>query len=232
MAKRLLVVDDEAKLLRAVAVTLREEGYEVATARSGVEALVSVNARVPDLIVSDIRMPGMDGYQLARTLRSNPRTELNPVIFLTAKGERKDRLAGIRAGVHAYLVKPWLSIDPFSLGGAVWLAAGAVVLSLAGEVVAGMIVGRRARLSPVASLNTSFTLLARGEFSIIIANLALTGRLAAILQPFAALYVLILASLAPLLAKESDRIYGLFRRLLVRFSGGETAAEEAAEGRV
>ncbi len=112
MAKRLLVVDDEAKLLRAVAVTLREEGYEVTTARSGADALVAVNASVPDLIVSDIRMPGMDGYQLARTLRSNPRTELIPVIFLTARGERKDRIAGIRTGVDAYLTKPF---DPEEL---------------------------------------------------------------------------------------------------------------------
>lgn len=112
MAKRLLVVDDEAKLLRAVAVTLREEGYEVATARSGAEALAAVNASVPDLIISDIRMPGMDGYQLARALRSNPRTELIPVIFLTAKGERQARLAGIRTGADAYLTKPF---DPEEL---------------------------------------------------------------------------------------------------------------------
>lgn len=112
MAKRILVVDDEAKLLRAVAVTLREEGYEVATARSGAEALVSASASVPDVIVSDIRMPRMDGYQLARALRSNPRTELIPVVFLTAKSERKDRLAGIRTGVDAYLVKPF---DPEEL---------------------------------------------------------------------------------------------------------------------
>jgi CPA2 family monovalent cation:H+ antiporter-2 len=121
-----------------------------------------------------------------------------------------------------------LSIDPFSLGGAVWLAAGAVILSLVGVVVAGLIVGRRARLSPVASLNTSFTLLARGEFSIIIANLALAGGLAAILQPFAALYVLILASVAPLLAKESERIYGLSTRLLSRPLLRRTKDEEAA----
>lgn len=112
MAKRLLVVDDEAKLLRAVAVTLREEGYEVTTARSGAEALVSIQRGVPDLIISDIRMPGMDGHQLARSLRSNPRTELIPVIFLTAKGERKDRIAGIRTGVDAYLIKPF---DPEEL---------------------------------------------------------------------------------------------------------------------
>ena len=120
-----------------------------------------------------------------------------------------------------------LSIDPFSLGGAVWLATGAALLSLVGVVVAGLVVGRRARLSAVGSLNTSFTLLARGEFSIIIANLAQAGGLAAVIQPFAALYVLILASAAPLLAKESERIHGLFERLDGR--AGDEAVEEKAE---
>src|ERR1051325_794805 len=109
-----------------------------------------------------------------------------------------------------------LSIDPFSLGGAVWLAVGAALLSFVGVVIAGMIVGSRAKLSAVGSLNTSFTLLARGEFSIIIVNLALAGGLMAVLQPFAALYVLILASASPLLAKESDRIYELYLRLTLR----------------
>lgn len=112
MPKRLLVVDDEAKLLRAVADCLRAEGYDVTTARSGGDALVSVNASPPDLIVSDIRMPGMDGYQLARTLRQNPRTELIPIIFLTAKGEQADRVAGFRSGVDAYITKPF---DPDEL---------------------------------------------------------------------------------------------------------------------
>jgi CPA2 family monovalent cation:H+ antiporter-2 len=100
-----------------------------------------------------------------------------------------------------------LSIDPFTLGGAVWLAIGAALLSLISVIVAGMLVGRRAKLSPVGSLNLSFTLLARGEFSIIIASLAQAGGLMGLLQPFAALYVLILASASPLLAKESERIY-------------------------
>ncbi len=106
-----------------------------------------------------------------------------------------------------------LSIDPFTLGGAAGLAAGAALLSLVCVVVAGSIVGRRAKLSTVGSLNTGFTLLARGEFSIIIVNLAIAGSLMPVLQPFAALYVLILASASPLLAKESERIYGLFARL-------------------
>lgn len=122
-----------------------------------------------------------------------------------------------------------LSIDPFSLGGAVWLAAGAALLSLVGVVVAGLVVGRRARLSPVGSLNTSFTLLARGEFSIIIANLAQAGGLAAVLQPFAALYVLILASAAPLLAKESERIYGLFEKFYGRARKSAAAEEKVKD---
>lgn len=122
-----------------------------------------------------------------------------------------------------------LSIDPFTLGGAAWLATGAALLSLVGVVVAGLIVGRRAKLPTIGSLNTSFTLLARGEFSIIIVNLALAGGLTAVLQPFAALYVLILASASPLLAKESERIYGLFTKLFSRRGKTEAADEELEE---
>ncbi len=107
MSSRLLVVDDEPNLLRAVAACLRAEGFDVVTARSGAEALVRVAEGVPDLVVSDIRMPGMDGYQLARQLRANSRTALTPVVFLTAKDETADRVEGFRSGVDAYLTKPF-----------------------------------------------------------------------------------------------------------------------------
>ena len=107
MSKRLLIVDDEPNLLRAVAACLRREHYEVETARSGEEALVHIAQCLPDLIVSDIRMRRIDGYALARQLRSNPRTHLIPIVFLTAKDESSDRLAGIRSGVDAYLTKPF-----------------------------------------------------------------------------------------------------------------------------
>ena len=120
-----------------------------------------------------------------------------------------------------------LSIDPFSLGGAAWLAVGAALLSLIGVVIAGLIVGKASKISPVGSLNTGFTLLARGEFSIIIVNLAIAGGLLAVLQPFAALYVLILASGSPLLAKESERIYGLYARVVTRLR--RPAVEEVEE---
>ena len=107
MSKRLLVVDDEPNLLRAVAACLKTENYEVSTARTGHEALMQLAESVPDLIISDIRMPGMDGYKLARQLRGSPRTALVPIVFLTAKDETADRIEGFRAGVDAYLTKPF-----------------------------------------------------------------------------------------------------------------------------
>ena len=112
MAKRLLVVDDDPGLLLAVSETLRAEGYDVKTARRGAEALVIVAQALPDLIISDIRMPGMDGYQLVRNLRANARTRLVPIVFLTAKDEIADRIEGFRTGVDAYLTKPF---DPDEL---------------------------------------------------------------------------------------------------------------------
>ncbi|GEC90529.1 MULTISPECIES: cation:proton antiporter [Brevibacillus] len=102
-----------------------------------------------------------------------------------------------------------LTIDPLSLGGAVWLSIGAVALTLFGNVVAGLLAGRSAGLSPKASTNIGLTIVSRGEFSIIMANLGKAGALMEILQPFAALYVLILAILGPLLTKESKHIYKL-----------------------
>ena len=107
MPKRLLVVDDEPNLLRAVAACLKAEHYDVSTARSGHEALLQLAESVPDLIISDIRMPGMDGYKLARQLRGSPRTALVPIVFLTAKDETADRIEGFRAGIDAYLTKPF-----------------------------------------------------------------------------------------------------------------------------
>ena len=112
MAKRLLVVDDEPHLLRAVELVLRSEGFEVKTVRSAREALVSVAESLPDLIVSDIRMPGMDGYALARKLRALPHVSIVPIVFLTAKDEIEDRVQGFRAGVDVYLTKPF---DPDEL---------------------------------------------------------------------------------------------------------------------
>ena len=108
MAHSVLIVDDEPNLLRALEAYLGSEGFDVTTARSGSEALARVAQVVPDLIISDIRMPGMNGYELARHFRDSSRTTLVPIIFLTAKGETGDRIEGFRAGVDAYFTKPFV----------------------------------------------------------------------------------------------------------------------------
>lgn len=100
-----------------------------------------------------------------------------------------------------------LTIDPSALGGAVWLAMAAVVLTILGNFIAGMLAGRVAGLSPRASSNIGLTIISRGEFSIIMANLGRAGGLLPILQPFAALYVLILAILGPFMTMQSRPIY-------------------------
>ncbi|MBD2863362.1 cation:proton antiporter [Paenibacillus oceani] len=102
-----------------------------------------------------------------------------------------------------------LTIDPTTLGGAVWLSLGAVVVTLIGNFAAGMLAGKSAGLSKKASVNIGLTIVSRGEFSIVMANLGKAGSLLPLLQPFAALYVLILAILGPLLTKESKTIYKL-----------------------
>ncbi len=107
MKKRLLVIEDNARLLRVIAVYLEKAGYDVMTARDGSEALLKIAETIPDLIVSDIMMPGTDGFAFAARVRSNPRTDLIPIVFLTAKERSEDRTKGFRAGVDAYLVKPF-----------------------------------------------------------------------------------------------------------------------------
>ncbi|MGI6186833.1 MAG: cation:proton antiporter, partial [Brevibacillus sp.] len=107
-----------------------------------------------------------------------------------------------------------LTIDPLALSGAVWLSIIAVLLTMIGNFSAGLLAGRSVGLSPKASSNIGLTIMSRGEFSIIIANLGKSGGLLEILQPFAALYVLILAITGPLLTKESKRIYNLLNRVI------------------
>lgn len=102
-----------------------------------------------------------------------------------------------------------LTIDPLTLGGAVWIAVGAAIVTIIGNVTAGILAGRSAGLSSQASMNIGLTIVSRGEFSIIMADLAKAGNLLPVLQPFSALYVLILAVFGPLMTKESERIYNL-----------------------
>jgi len=107
-----------------------------------------------------------------------------------------------------------LSIDPFSLGDAFWISLGAALLTVIANVVSGMIAGRNAGLSHKASLNIGLTVMARGEFTIVVANVGIAAGLMPVLKPFSALYVLLLAIIGPLAAKESKHIYAALNKVM------------------
>lgn len=103
----ILLIEDNPEVLENVAELLELEGYQVDTAtdgREGVEVAIRV---VPDLIISDIMMPQMDGYEVLKKLSHNPNTSTIPFIFLTAKSEKSERKLGLDLGADDYLVKPY-----------------------------------------------------------------------------------------------------------------------------
>ncbi len=103
----ILVVDDDELVARTVERLLRANGFRVTVAHSGVEALQAARRNRPDLMILDVMMPGMDGYQVCRQVRSDPLLQDLPVLFLTAKGKDDDRIEGFRAGADDYLSKPF-----------------------------------------------------------------------------------------------------------------------------
>jgi len=106
---RILIAEDDRAVRQSLERTLRLEGFEVATARTGAEAVDAWAAAPPDLVILDVMMPGMDGLTACRTLRS--RTAELPILMLTARHEVGDRVAGLEAGADDYLVKPYASAE-------------------------------------------------------------------------------------------------------------------------
>ena len=105
--KRILVVDDEKHIVRLVQLNLERAGYEVITAYDGLEALEKVQSEHPDMIVLDVMMPRLDGFETLRRLRANPETAEIPVIMLTAKSQEQDIFTGWQSGADCYLTKPF-----------------------------------------------------------------------------------------------------------------------------
>ena len=106
MAEKVLLVDDDMDTLRLVGLMLQRQGYEVRAASNGKQALSMVQTDLPDLILLDIMMPDMDGYEVARQLRANLATSEIPIIMFTAKTQVDDKVAGFEAGADDYLTKP------------------------------------------------------------------------------------------------------------------------------
>ncbi len=108
MTKKILIVEDDPAALRLTSYTLEAEGYEIITAVNGVEALRKAQQEAPDLVVLDIMLPGIDGFEVCHRLRSDPESPQArmPILMLTAKSQEADREMGQKVGGDLYVAKP------------------------------------------------------------------------------------------------------------------------------
>ncbi|HUT75164.1 MAG TPA: response regulator [Armatimonadota bacterium] len=109
--KKILAVDDERHIVRLVQVNLERAGFQVISAFDGKEALKKVESENPDLIVLDVMMPHMDGFEVLKHLKSDEKTKDIPVVMLTAKAQDADVFRGWASGVDCYLTKPFNPIE-------------------------------------------------------------------------------------------------------------------------
>ena len=105
MTASILIVEDEYAVARGIQYALQQEGYDITVARSGEEGLDTATRNAPDLIVLDVRLPGMDGFEMLRRLRGAGNKA--PVLFLTARDEEMDKVIGLELGADDYLTKPF-----------------------------------------------------------------------------------------------------------------------------
>jgi len=106
MAEKILIIDDDVDTLRLVGLMLQRQGYEISAASNGSQGLAKALEERPDLILLDVMMPDMDGYEVARRLRKNPVTVNVPILMFTAKTQLDDKVAGFEVGADDYLTKP------------------------------------------------------------------------------------------------------------------------------
>ena len=104
---KILVAEDERDIRDLIAFTLRFAGYEVITAGNGEEAVQLTSEHLPDLVLTDVRMPKMTGYEACKLIKADPTTQHIPVIFLSAKGQEAEVQTGLDSGADEYLLKPF-----------------------------------------------------------------------------------------------------------------------------
>jgi DNA-binding NarL/FixJ family response regulator len=108
---RILIIEDEPQMRKNMLLVLKKEGFEVFGAANGQEGITLALRELPDVILCDVMMPGLDGYGVLAALRAERATETTPFIFLTAKGEHRDVRAGMNLGADDYLTKPVIIAD-------------------------------------------------------------------------------------------------------------------------
>ncbi len=106
MAQKILIIDDDLDTLRLVGAMLQRQGYQIAVASNGEQGLSQAGSENPDLILVDVMMPDMDGYEVTRRLRNNPQTADIPILMFTAKTQLDDKVSGFESGADDYLTKP------------------------------------------------------------------------------------------------------------------------------
>jgi DNA-binding response OmpR family regulator len=109
--KRILVVDDDPTYLTLEESVLKREGYEVVTAEDGTKAMTLYQEQDFDLVLLDVMMPGVDGFEVSRTLREGDRQKKVPVVFVTSKDDSKSMQEGFRSGGRVYLTKPFTNFQ-------------------------------------------------------------------------------------------------------------------------
>ena len=111
MAKRVLVAEDEPNIVESLTFLLERAGFEVSVETGGRQALDAVREQMPDVLVLDVMLPEMDGYEILRQLRADRRAEALPVLMLTAKGQREDRETALECGADLFMTKPFANAD-------------------------------------------------------------------------------------------------------------------------
>lgn len=104
---RVVIADDDPDVRRLVQITVSNAGCDVTVAADGQQALDEVRSSLPDLVILDVLMPRMDGWEVARELKSDPKTQAVPIMFLTSRGQEHDVLEGFDSGAADYMVKPF-----------------------------------------------------------------------------------------------------------------------------
>ena len=107
MSKKIFIADDESGFVSTLTSRLEFEGFEITTAPDGKKALELIPVEMPDLILLDIMMPAVNGYQVCRELKEDPATSPIPILMVTAKSQESDRFWGMEAGADAYITKPF-----------------------------------------------------------------------------------------------------------------------------
>ena len=111
MAKRVLIAEDEPSIVESLTFLLERAGFEVAVESDGRRALEAALARPPHVLVLDVMLPELDGYEILRRLRADPRGARLPVLILTAKGQREDRETALSSGADIFITKPFANAE-------------------------------------------------------------------------------------------------------------------------